>query len=148
MSSLYYTRNAAALNSDRATHADRQSMRKMSSKPKRDDRPPRERRGRPPLLIAAGFIGAFAASIATIIYTGLLVDGPRRESAADGAAVEAGLPAPRNVDADARPERTDGVGVAADGRPADDDASQDPESTRGELGNEAEVGATRGESTR
>ena len=148
MSSLYYTRYAAALNSDRATHADRQSMRKMSSTRKRDDRLPRERRGRPPLLIAAGFIGAFAASIATIIYTGLLVDGPRRESVADGDTLEAGIAAPQDAGANARPERIDGVGVAADGRPADDDASQDPESTRGELGNQAEVGATRDDSTR
>ncbi len=144
----YYTRIAAALNSGRSAHAGRQTTRQMSSTGERDDRSPREPRGRPPLLIAAGFIGAFAASIATIIYTGLLVDGPRRESAADGDTLEAGIAAPQDAGANARPERTDGVGAVADGRPADDAASQDPESTRGELGNEAEIGATRDESTR
>ncbi len=144
----YYTRIAAALNSGHSAHAGRQTTQQMSSTGERDGRSPQGRRGRPPLLIAAGFIGAFAASIATIIYTGLLVDGPRRESAANSAAVEAGLPATRNVDADARPERAEVVGAAADGRPADDEASEDPESTTGAAGDGTGVGSARGETAR
>ena len=57
----------------------------MTSKAKRDDPLPRGRRRRPPRLIAAGFIAAFVASIATVIYTGLLVTAPQRED--DPAAV-------------------------------------------------------------
>jgi len=42
---------------------------------------PRRRRGAP-RLIAGGFVAAFAASILTVIYTGLLVEAPRTEIAA------------------------------------------------------------------
>ncbi len=145
MSSRYYTRNAAALNSDRAARAGRQTKRQMTSTRERDDRPPR---GRPPRLIAAGFVVAFAASIATIIYTGLLVDGPRRESAANDGAVEAGLPAVQGAGADARLERAGGNGVSVDGRPAADEAGDDPESTTGEPGDGTGIGSARGETAR
>ncbi len=120
----------------------------MKSTRERDGRSSRGRRGRPPRLIAAGFIGAFAASIATIIYTGLLVEGPRRETAPDGGAVEARLPAVQDAEADARLGRAEGVGVVAAGRPDDDEAGQDSESASGEPGDETETGGTRGESTR
>lgn len=46
MSSRYYTRNAAALNSDRAARADAQTTGPMSSIRQRDDRPPQGRPSR------------------------------------------------------------------------------------------------------
>lgn len=117
----------------------------MSNTTQRDDRPPR---GRPPLLIAAGFIAAFAASIATIIYTGLLVEGPRRETAESGGAVESGFPTIQDAGANAPVVRADENGVPADGLPTVGEANEDPELTTGETGDEAEVGGARGESTR
>jgi hypothetical protein len=40
---------------------------------------PKPRRWRAPSWIAFGFIGAFAASVLTVIYTGLMVEGSRSE---------------------------------------------------------------------
>lgn len=42
---------------------------------------PRPVKRRPPHLIAAGFVAAFAASVFTLIYTGLMVGPPTREEA-------------------------------------------------------------------
>lgn len=54
-------------------------------------------RRRPPRLIAAGFIAAFAASVLTVIYTGLLVEAPRTEIAAGLPMVSMTVDAPRTV---------------------------------------------------
>ena len=88
----------------------------MTTGPDRADRAPSARRVRPPRLIAAGFVAAFAASIATMIYTGLLVNAPRQEIEAERDAGETGAGA----------DRGDGSVVRADGRQADKESSEDP----------------------
>ena len=74
----------------------------MTSKAKRDDPLPRGRRRRPPRLIAAGFIAAFVASIATVIYTGLLVTAPQREDDAEAVVQESGVDVNRDDDSTIR----------------------------------------------
>lgn len=105
----YYTRNAAALDSRRAMHGGKPKNPSMTSKAKRDDPLPRGRRRRPPRLIAAGFIAAFVASIATVIYTGLLVTAPQRDDDAGIGVQESGVDVGRD----------DGNAIRADGLQAD-----------------------------
>lgn len=63
-----------------------------------------KRRGRPPRLVAAGFLGAFAASIATLIYTGLNVREPGPEADAEPARASVEAPEAPATDADADAE--------------------------------------------
>lgn len=51
-------------------------------------------RGRPPRLVTAGFLGAFAASILTLIYTGLKVREADSVDAGSQAAADVSEPAP------------------------------------------------------
>lgn len=57
----------------------------------------RRRRSRSAKLIAGGFVAAFAASILTVIYTGLLVEAPKTELAAGLPTVSMSIDEPRVV---------------------------------------------------
>lgn len=75
-------------------------------------------RGRPPRLVAAGFIGAFAASILTLIYTGLKV----REAGSADERPEATAPVSEDPAAMRPPSRGRDTAAEADAR--DDAAPQ------------------------
>jgi hypothetical protein len=79
-------------------------------------------RGRPPRLIAFGFLLAFAASVLTLIYTGLRVVSPDSEPATEPARAD------QAAVADARPNAPVGdTGAAADehGSTAREQAARD-----------------------
>ncbi len=68
------------------------------------------RRRRPPRLVAAGFVGAFAASVFTLIYTGLNVGDVQRADDAPAARAErpgvqsGAAPAARDDGAESEPD--------------------------------------------
>ncbi len=118
----------------------------MTSKAKRNDPLPRGRRRRPPRLIAAGFIAAFVASIATVIYTGLLVNAPRQDDGAEAVVQESGAGVDRVTATNILAEGSQGdgeAGEAAAERIGHDDEAEhdDDEAGRGrEAGDDDEAG--------
>ncbi len=65
-------------------------------------------RARPPRLVAAGFLAAFAASVLTLIYTGLSVRGVESADEAESAAAAAG--SERTRSAEREPSAAGGTG--------------------------------------
>ncbi len=81
--------------------------------------------GRPPRLVALGFVGAFAASILTLIYTGLNVRDREPVESAEPAPPRA-APAPAEQGGARQrdePERGDDDGRQSDGGPEPDAAA-------------------------